>query len=330
MNMKKITMAHGSGGKATNDLIKNLIVENFSGSILGNLGDSAYINLCGDLAFSSDSFVVQPEFFPGGDIGELSVYGTCNDLAVSGAVPMYLSFSLILPNGYIMDDLEKIVKSAAKAADEVGIEVVCGDTKVINSHSSNTPIINTAGIGVMGASLNDYSKIKPGDKVILTSDIARHGMAIFSARKELELENSIQSDCGNLYSIFEKTGYDGIKFSRDATRGGVAAVLHEISDKISAGFYLYENMIPIQEDVVYLCEFLGFDPLVVANEGVAVIISEAKKAQKILNKIRQTKMGRNASIVGEVYETNNVVMETKIGGVRTVEMPSGDLLPRIC
>jgi len=330
MEDKKITSALGSGGKSTNNFVKDIICKHFGNNILENLGDAAYLDIKGELSFTTDSFVVEPEFFPGGDIGKLAVYGTCNDLSVSGATPKFLSFSLIIPEGYRFSDIEKIIASAGAAAKEAGVLIVCGDTKVVSVSGLKSPFINTAGVGVVQKKLNDYSEIKAGDKVILTSDIARHGMCIMSKREGLNIESEIESDCADLNPLFEASDYKGIKFARDATRGGVAAVLNEISDKTELGFLVNETEIPLRDDVKYLCEFLGFDPLSVANEGVALMIVESASASQILDRLRSVKVGVNAALIGETCNEKKVMLKTPIGGVRNVEMPVGELLPRIC
>ncbi len=330
MKGKRITSAVGSGGKSTNDFVKDVIFKYFGNNILENLGDAAYLDINGELSFSTDSFVVEPEFFPGGDIGKLAVYGTCNDLSVSGAKPKFLSFSLIIPEGYKFSDIEKIIQSAGAAAKEAGVLVVCGDTKVISTSGLKTPLVNTAGIGIVRKKLNNYSEINVGDSVILTSDIARHGMCIMSKREGLNIESTIESDCADLNPLFEITDYKGIKFARDATRGGVAAVLNEISDKTGLGFLLEETEIPVRKDVKYLCEFLGFDPLCVANEGAAILIVDSALSTQILDAIKSVKVGANAVIIGEVCSDSKVMLRTSIGGIRNVEMPTGELLPRIC
>ncbi|TYB34370.1 MAG: hydrogenase expression/formation protein HypE [Flexistipes sinusarabici] len=330
MKDKKITSALGSGGKSTNDFVKDIICKYFGNNILENLGDAAYLDINGELSFTTDSFVVEPEFFPGGDIGKLAVYGTCNDLSVSGAKPKFLSFSLIIPEGYRLSDIEKIIESAGTAAKEAEVQIVCGDTKVISASGLKSPLVNTAGMGVVRKKLNNYSVIKAGDKIILTSDIARHGMCIVSKREGLNIESEIESDCADLNPLFEVSGYKGIKFARDATRGGLAAVLNEISDKTGLGFLIDEVEIPLREDVKYLCEFLGFDPLSVANEGAALLIVDSALSSQILAGIKSVKVGTNAALIGEVCSERKVMLKTPIGGIRNVEMPVGELLPRIC
>ena len=328
--MKFVKMSMGGGGKVTNDFIKNLILNKLGNKYLDKLTDASVLEVEGKIAFSTDSFVVQPEFFPGGDIGKLAVFGTCNDLAVSGAIPKFLSLSFVIPEGFSYKKLEMIVDSISNAANEVGVEVVCGDTKVIENNSLSGIVINTSGIGVVTYDLNDYEKIEVGDKVIFTSDIARHGISVMISRNELNVESEIKSDCGNLYDIFKSIDCSKVHFARDATRGGVAAVLHEISEMSGKGFYLYEKRININEDISNFCDFFGYDPLSVANEGLAVLIVEEKAAESMLMMLKNLSISRNANIVGEVVNEQIIVLETEIGGKRRVEMPVGELLPRIC
>lgn len=329
MREKVVTLSMGGGGKQTNDFIKNVIIKNFGNEILSNMGDAAHVETSQISAFTTDSFVVSPEFFCGGDIGKLSICGTVNDLAVSGAIPRYLSFSLIIAEGYPLDKLEKIIESAAKTASSACVKVVCGDTKVVERGSLDKVVINTAGIGTVVKNLNDFSKVKEGDRVIITSDIARHGMAVMIARGELGFTGSIDSDCACLNKMFEAVyGYD-IKFARDATRGGLAAVLNEISSS-GVGFEIDEDFIPVREDVLGLCETLGFDPLSVANEGAAVIIVSEKDTDAVLASLTSDVCGKRAAIIGRVTSGGRVVLKTKIGGTRYVDMPPGELLPRIC
>ncbi|MBZ4642816.1 MAG: hydrogenase expression/formation protein HypE [Deferribacteres bacterium] len=329
--MKFTTMTLGGGGKQTNDFIKEFILKKLGNTYLNQLRDASVLDINSNkLAFTTDSFVVMPEFFPGGDIGKLAVYGTCNDLAVSGAKPLYLSLSFVISEGYGLKNVARIISSIKEASEEVGVSVVCGDTKVIERSENIRIIINTAGIGLLQKDINDYTSIVPGDKVIFTSDIGRHGLAVLSERGEFNLDADIKSDCGNLYEIFRKIGYNGIKFARDATRGGVAAVLNEISEKSGFGFLIEESEIPVEQNVKYLLEFLGLDMFNVANEGVAVIICESEQSDSILKKLKTVKISKNAKIVGEVTEKNKVILRNEYGGLRVVEMPDGNLLPRIC
>lgn len=327
--MSIVKLSHGSGGLGSNKLINEVILKYLGNEFLNELRDAAKLDVSGKLAFTTDSFVVSPEFFPGGDIGKLSVFGTCNDLAVSGAVPAYLSLSFIISEGYKIIDLEKILQSVSDSAKIADVLVVCGDTKVVERTGEPFIYLNTAGVGKLVKDLNDYPSIAEGDRVILSSDIGRHGMAVMAVRGEFPIETSIKSDCCNLYDIFKNLGYEGIRFARDATRGGVAAVLNEISDKSGLGFELYESAIPVAEDVKNFCEFFGFDPLVVANEGVAVLICDKNFSDKILKSMTGLDICRNAAEVG-IVKNGGVVLKNSFGGIRNVEIPSGELLPRIC
>jgi hydrogenase expression/formation protein HypE len=320
----------GSGGKSTNDFIKEVILSELGNEILDNLGDASYLAINTEIAFSTDSFVVKPEFFNGGDIGKLAIYGTCNDLAVSGATPKYLSLSFIIPEGYEIDKFKKIISSIKSAVNEVGIKIVTGDTKVIESDELAGLIINTAGIGNINKKLNIYENIKVNDDIIFTSDIARHGISVMIARENLNVNTEIISDCGNLYEIFHKIGYNDISFARDATRGGVAAVLYEIMEKTGLGFEIEEEKLPLEEKVKYFCEMFGFDPLSIANEGLAILIVDKEKSKEILYNIKKTKIGKGAEIVGKVINDKKIFLKTEIGGKRFIEMPRGKILPRIC
>lgn len=328
--MSFTTMKLGGGGKSTNDFIKNYILKYFGNIYLDEMRDASKIMINGNISFTTDSFVVKPEFFPGGDIGKLAVFGTCNDLAVSGAKPKFLTLSLILTEGYDIEKLDKILKSIKLSVEEADVKIVCGDTKVVERTEEPSIFINTTGIGELVVDLNNYNKINIGDKIIITSDIARHGIAVLSKREELNIDTEILSDCCNLYKIFEHIGYEGINFARDATRGGVAAVLNEIKEHSNKGFLIEEDKIPVNESVMYLCEFLGFDMLEIANEGVAVLICESEKAEEIVQKLKFLEVSKNASIVGEVTDTKKVILRNSYGGLRDVEMPDGNLLPRIC
>jgi hydrogenase expression/formation protein HypE len=328
----RVKLTLGGGGKETNNFIKNYILKYIGNSHLNNLRDAAKLSFDSgfELAFTTDSFVVIPEFFPGGDIGKLAVFGTCNDLSVSGAKPMYISLSFIVSEGYEIEKLEQIIKSIKSASEEAGVEVVCGDTKVIERGEKENILINTAGIGMMMKDLNDYGQIKVGDKVIITSDIGRHGLSVVVARNEFGLSSDIKSDCCNLYKIFDKIGYSGIKFARDATRGGVAAVLNEIAEKSNIGFSIFEEKIPVLENVKYLSEFLGFDFLHIANEGVAVLICDSDKSEEIVSRLTSIDISKNAKIVGEVISEDRVFLINEYGGKRVLDVSDGNLLPRIC
>lgn len=330
MSDKFVTLSMGGGGKQTSDFIKEVVLKNFSNDIIANMGDAAHIATSFRSAFTTDSFVVSPAFFNGGNIGKLAVCGTVNDLAVSGAIPKYLSFAIVLEEGYPLGKLEEIIVSAGKEAAGAGVKIVCGDTKVVERGSLDGVMINTAGIGEVVKDLNDFSKVSVGDAVVITSDIARHGMTVMLARGELGFAGDIMSDCRCLNKMFEKIYSYDIKFSRDATRGGVAAVLNEIAEKSGKGFLIDEAALPIREDVLELCETLGFDPLTVANEGAALVVISAGDLAQVMDIFHKDPFGTVAAVIGEVTDTGKPVMKTKIGGMRYVEMPPGELLPRIC
>ncbi|MDR2883625.1 MAG: hydrogenase expression/formation protein HypE [Deferribacteraceae bacterium] len=326
----KITLSAGGGGKAMNELLSGLILKHFKNKELHEMRDASYIECPEKAVFSTDSFVVTPEFFPGGDIGKLAVAGTTNDLACSGATPLYLSCGLVIPEGYDRDDLDKILGSMAEAAAYAGVEIVTGDTKVVPRGDLRGLMINTAGIGRLENRWNDYPNVKVGDRVIITSDIARHGVAVFLAREELGFSGSIESDCNVLCKMLKDIQGEDVHFVRDATRGGVAAVLNELADHTGLGFMLNEGDIPLRQDVAHFCDTLGFDPLAVANEGALVIIAGAESAERIVNTIKEHSAGKAAAVCGIVTDKKGVTLETNIGGKRYVEMPLGEILPRIC
>ena len=330
MSEKIVTLSIGGGGKQTSNFIKDIILKHFDNSIIENLGDASHVDTSVKTAFTTDSFVVRPEFFKGGNIGKLSICGTVNDLCVSGAIPKYLSFGLIVAEGYSLDKLEEIIKSAGETARNAGVKIVCGDTKVVNREGLEGVVINTSGIGEVVKNLNDFSNISVGDKVIITSDIARHGMAVMLDRGQFGFDGNIESDCACLNHMFEKIYPLNVKFSRDATRGGLAAVLNEIAEQAKCGFLIEEENIPLRTDVSELCDTLGFDPLSVANEGAAVIVVSSEDAEKCLNALKSVSTGERAAIIGEVTNSNKVILNTISGGSRYVDMPPGELLPRIC
>lgn len=327
--MEKISMSIGSGGSSSRSFVSDIIFSRLGNEYLLKASDAAIVGTGENTAFTTDSYVVRPEFFPGGNIGKIAVCGTVNDLLVSGAEPQFISFGLIMPEGYLVSDLERVIDSMAYECEKSGVKVVCGDTKVVEQGACDGLIINTSGIG---KSINDYTShnnIKEGDAVILTSDIARHGMSVMLARGELGFDGEVFSDCACLKDVFDAVRPYDVKFARDATRGGVAAVLNEICTDSGKGFLINEASLPMAENVGYLCDMLGFDPLAVANEGLAVIIVGEDDADKVLADIKACENGKRAEIVGNVGG-KGVVLETAIGGKRHVEMPSGELLPRIC
>lgn len=332
----KITLAHGSGGKATHTLIEALFVEAFDNPVLAPLADYASLSVNGQrLAFTTDSFVVTPIFFPGGDIGELAVNGTVNDLAMSGAKPLYISAAFILEEGFPMEDLRRIVHSMQKAAEAAGVTIVTGDTKVVHKGAADGLFINTTGIGLVPEGLDISSqKITPGDKIVVNGPIGNHGMAILLARGELELETEIQSDSAPLNALVEHMldFAEHIHVLRDATRGGVATVLNELARATNLCFLLDEEAVPVDDQVKGACELLGLDPLYVANEGKLVAVVDGGSAEALVEHMRKHPLGKATRIIGDVRsEPQNIVaLKTAFGGTRIVDMLVGDQLPRIC
>jgi len=331
----KILLAHGSGGKLAHDLVEKSFVKAFANPFLAKLDDSAVMDFNGRLAFTTDSYVVSPIFFPGGDIGKLAVCGTVNDLAMSGAKPLYLSLSFIIEEGLPQDELNQIVDSVQKAAQEAGVEIVTGDTKVVHRGSADKLFINTAGVGIIPEGVNiSGSNARPGDRVILSGTIGDHGIAVLSQREGLSFSTQLESDCaplGGLVAEMLEASPD-IHCLRDPTRGGLATTLNELAKQSKVSIRIEEEKIPVREEVLAACEMLGFDPLYVANEGKLVAIVPAKDADKVLKSMRENYYGTGAAIIGEVKAEHpgRVVMKTCLGASRIVDMLVGDLLPRIC
>ena len=336
MKNDKITLAHGSGGKLTHELIRQLFLPNFSNEALSQLGDSAILQFNGArLAFTTDSYVVKPLFFPGGDIGRLAVSGTINDLAVVGAKPMFLSAGFIIEEGFEMSLLEKVVNSMKETAAVAGVEIVTGDTKVVERGSVDNLYINTCGIGVVNNGINlSISRIEIGDKIIISGTIADHGLAVISERESLGFSPSIKSDCAPLSGLIGRLINSGanIKFMRDPTRGGLATTLNEIVNTKKYGILINEQNIPINNNVRALCEILGYDPLYIANEGKVVIVASANDAAKVCDILKEDDLGKDAEIIGEALKEpqGKVCLKTVIGGTRIIDMLVGDQLPRIC
>ncbi|NQU85745.1 MAG: hydrogenase expression/formation protein HypE [Mariniphaga sp.] len=337
MKNSHILLNHGSGGKLSRKLVSDIFFKYFDNDMLNSGTDSAIVEVPPELlAFTTDSFVVDPLFFPGWDIGKLAVCGTVNDLAVSGAEPKYLSTGFIIEEGFPLNDLEKIVKSMAETANSCNVKIVTGDTKVVNRGQCDKLFINTSGIGLLNKKYKNISSgidIKPGDKIIVNGTIADHGISVMAARNELNVSADVISDCAPLNQmISEVLGNGSIKFMRDATRGGLATVLAELKEGRNWGLEIYESKIKIRENVRGMCEFFGFDPLYIANEGKVVIVVDQNSAKEILKTIKKNKFGKDASIIGEVVESNpgKTILKTKIGGRRMIDMLSGDQLPRIC
>lgn len=334
----KVLLGHGSGGKLSHDLISNLFVKYFNNHFLDKQTDSAIIDVAeGQLSFTTDSFVVDPIFFPGGDIGKLAVCGTVNDLAVSGAAPLYLSAGFIIEEGFPYNDLESIVRSMAAEAKKAGVVIVTGDTKVVNRGKCDKIFINTAGIGYIkkqNIHIGEGKRIKPGDKIIINGSIGDHGMAVLSARQELNIQSDILSDCASLNGLIRNilAVSDGIQFMRDATRGGLATVLSELAEKRNFGITLEESQLLVRPQVRAFCEILGFDPLYVANEGKVVIIADAGSTGKIIQTMQDHELGKNARVIGEITGDypGKAWINTGIGGKRILDMLAGEQLPRIC
>ncbi len=326
--MGRISLAHGSGGRLTSELIKNIFAKHFS---LDELEDAAYLSLGGEIAVTTDSFVVRPLFFPGGDIGKLAVCGTLNDLAVSGAEPLALTCGFVLEEGFEIRLLEEVVSSMVRESQGAGIKVVAGDTKVVEKGKAEGMYINTTGIGrvVRRFSVGDVS---PGDLVLVTGSIGEHGMSIFLAREDADVEVDLESDCANMYPLLSRIfNKKGVKWMRDATRGGLATVCLELSDATGLGIRLYEEKIPVREDVSFLCDMFGFDPIYLANEGRAVVVVSKGDADEVLEVLTSHWLGEKASVIGEVTEAlSGVVMVTSSGGVRAVDYLEEDPVPRIC
>ncbi|UCH81867.1 MAG: hydrogenase expression/formation protein HypE [Nitrospiraceae bacterium] len=330
--MNNIEIGHGSGGKLTRDLISSLFLKYLSSSELHSMEDAATINIhSGKTAFTTDSYVIRPLFFPGGDIGKLSVCGTVNDLAVSGAIPEYLSLSFIIEEGFSLNHMEEIVKSIAEEADRSALKIVTGDTKVVERGKCDGIYINTAGIGtiVRTFTVNDVSS---GDVVIVTGTIGDHGTAVALARNEFDIETKVESDCASLDSLLTPVfDINGVKWMRDPTRGGAATVLVELSEETNLGIRIVEENIPVREDVQFIADMLGYDPLYLANEGKAIIIASEEAAGSVLEKLHTHPLGEYAVIIGEISsDFQGLRLKTKIGGERPLDMLEEDQLPRIC
>ena len=338
---QRITLAHGSGGKAMRELIQKLLVATFDNAILGALEDQATISLgellqWGDrLAFTTDSYVVDPLFFPGGNIGELAVNGTVNDLAVCGSRPNFLSCGLVIEEGFSLKMLKQIVESMKQAADRVGVTIVTGDTKVVEKGSADKLFINTAGIGVIREGISiAATKAKPGDAIITNGYIGDHGVAILLARNDLALESTVQSDTQPVYDLISHMleVCPDIHCLRDATRGGLATVLNEFASSSNVSMHIHEVHLPIRESVRGACEILGLDPLYLANEGKIAAVVPAENAHELVEAMRKHSIGQNSAIIGSVNESpaGTVMLSTTFGGTRIIDTLVGDQLPRIC
>ncbi|MCH2215157.1 MAG: hydrogenase expression/formation protein HypE [Flavobacteriales bacterium] len=336
LDFEVITLGHGSGGVLTNKLLDSGVFDLLSNDILDERHDGATLDVKGKMAFSTDSFLVSPIFFPGGDIGELAVNGTVNDLAMCGAIPQHLSLSFIIEEGLPMKDFWEILVSIKFACEKAGVKVVTGDTKVVEKGKGDKIFINTSGIGELHPKATISAKrIQNGDQIILSGNMASHGMAIMSVREGLEFDSEIESDTTNLNhtinGLIDEFG-DAIHCLTDPTRGGVATVLKEIAQTENLGIELSQAKIPIDNQVASACELLGLDPLYVANEGLFVAFVDEDKAEAVLSALRGDQNGTNAAIIGSVVEDHSkqVIMESAIGGKRVISMLPGEQLPRIC
>jgi len=330
----KILLAHGSGGKLMHDLIESFLPE-LANPILDRLDDSAVFEASGRLAFTTDSYTVNPLFFPGGDIGKLAVCGTVNDLAMSGARPLYLSLAFIIEEGLPVADLKKIITSIKKAADEADVKIVTGDTKVVNQGTADKLFINTAGVGIVPEGVEiSGAGARPGDRIIVSGNIGDHGIAVLSQREGLKFQTPVPSDCAPLNGLVAemlKASKD-IHCLRDPTRGGLAVTLNDFARQSKVGIVIDETEIPVDKAVLAACELLGFDPLHIANEGKLAAAVAPGDADAVLAAMRRHKYGSRAVIIGDVVKEHpgQVVMKTSLGASRIVDVPVGELLPRIC
>lgn len=332
----KVLLAHGGGGKLMHNLIEKMFCAAFTNDILKQEHDSVQIELSGNnIAFTTDSYVVKPIFFSGGDIGSLAVNGTVNDLAMSGAIPKYLSLGLIIEEGFGMNDLWRVVQSIASAAKDAGVKIATGDTKVVDNGKGDGIFINTSGIGIIEHNLNISPKnIQRGDVIILNGDIGRHGIAIMAEREGLEFEHKIESDCAPLNEIIQNIINAGIDVHclRDLTRGGLSSTLNELSVSSNKEIEILETAVPVNEDVQGACEILGFDPMYVANEGKFIAIVPEADSKKCLEIMSSHKYGEGSAIIGNITQANEAIVKLKsrIGTTRILDMLSGEQLPRIC
>ena len=336
LDFDRITMGHGSGGLLTHNLLQSGVFDILKNEHLDTHHDGAILNIKSPLAFTTDSFVVTPIFFPGGNIGDLAINGTLNDLAMCGAIPRYLSLSFIIEEGFTMKEFWEILVSIKFACEDANVQVVTGDTKVVEKGKGDKIFINTSGIGELNPKANiASSRVEEGDKIIISGNIAAHGIAIMSVREGLEFETALESDTCNLSPIvnelLDEFG-ESIHFLRDPTRGGVATVLNELAKDSGWGIDITQNFIPVNEQVEGACEMLGLDPLYVANEGIFIAVVKSTIAEKILDRLWNSVTGKNAAIIGTVTNEHRkqVILTSSIGGRRMLNMLTGEQLPRIC
>jgi hydrogenase expression/formation protein HypE len=332
----RILLAHGSGGELSHELVTSLFVKTFHNPFLDPLDDGAVLEVAGErLAFTTDSYVVTPVFFPGGDIGRLAVCGTVNDLSMSGAEPLFLSAGFIVEEGFPLSSLQTIVTSMQKTAGEAAVKIVTGDTKVVNRGGADGIFINTAGIGLIPRGVEiSGSLARPGDRVLLSGSIGDHGVAILSSREGLQFSTTLQSDCAPLNGLVADMleVSKEIRCLRDPTRGGLSSTLNELARQSGVGIWVEEDRIPVKEEVQGACELLGFDPLILANEGKLIAIVAAGAVEMILQRMKVHPRGRDAALIGEVREEpkGRVILRTRIGLTRVMDMMVGEPLPRIC
>ena len=342
MPNEKILLDHGSGGKISHSMFSDMILPIFNNKELAKQDDGAVLDILQDMdipngriAFSTDSYVVDPIFFPGGNIGDLAVNGTVNDVAMCGAIPLYISVGLIIEEGFAQKELEIILKSMADAAKKAGVKIVTGDTKVVPRGKADKIFINTSGIGLIPKGVDvSGSRAKLGDKIIISGTIADHGITILSTREGLKFDSGIQTDSAPLNKMVQSIVGSNLDVHvlRDPTRGGLGTTLNEIASQSDVGITIFEQSLPIQGAVQGTCELLGFDPLYIANEGKLIAFVSEKNAHKVLEIIKQDEFGKNAVIIGEVTDKKpgKVFLETSIGGSRIIDMLTGEQLPRIC
>lgn len=336
IKQERILLDHGSGGKISHQLIADMMLPLFDNPILSQMDDGAIFEAKGEqFAFSTDTYVVDPVFFPGGNIGDLAVNGTVNDLAMCGAVPLYLSAGLIIEEGFPITDLEIILKRMKTASQKANVHIITGDTKVVPKHAADKIFINTSGLGLVPRNVNVRgNNARAGDKIIISGTIADHGITILIQREGMRFDSSLESDTAPLNHLVKKmlSVSEEIHALRDPTRGGVGTALNEIALSSRVGIKIYEERLPVKPEVAGLCELLGFDPLYVANEGKLIAFVKSDHAEAVLAAMREDEAGKDACIIGEVIADHpgNVFMQTRIRGTRIIDMLTGEQLPRIC
>jgi hydrogenase expression/formation protein HypE len=332
--MSVVQIAHGGGGKLTEDLIKEVFVKTFDNEIIDGMEDSAIINLQSvNLAFTIDSYTVKPLFFPGGDIGKLAVCGTVNDLLMRGARPLFLSASFIIEEGFEIEGLKAVADSMAGACREARVSIVTGDTKVVAKGEADQLFISTSGAGLVPPGVDvSIKKARPGDSIIISGTIGDHGIAILSSRENFTFDPPVESDCAPLTEMVNTIleYRDFIRVMRDPTRGGVAEVFYNISEASGVGIEIYEDQLPVKPQVISACNMLGLDFYQLANEGKLITVVESSVSKKVLESIKGCKYGRNAAIIGTVNDSGLVTVKTRLGTSRILSRPIGELIPRIC